>query len=230
MDRRPTSTVSGLSRIVAAYDAHRHVVLFYSLMLTLVSAPLLAAFEVEGYALRVVLAMNLVASVLGLRHGRGRTALLLATAAAVTAQMLSASILAPVTSNASLLFWSVIALVAAAASARFVLEAETVELDHVYAAMSVYLLAGVFFGLSHWTIEQAWPGSYVAVAGRTGPMRLFDGIYFSFVSLTTVGYGDMVPVSDVARSLSMVESVSGQLYLAVMIARLVGAHLQSRSR
>lgn len=224
----PPSSV--LKRIAAAYDSHRHVVLFYSLLLTLGVSPLLAALDLEGFTLRILLALNLVASVLGLRRGRGRSVLLVLTAAVVTAQLLPSTMATPQLSLAGLVFWSAIALVAAAAAARFVLRAEDVETDHIHAAMSVYLLVGVFFGLLHWTIEQAWPGSYVAASGDAGTLRLFDAIYLSFVTLTTVGYGDLLPASDIARGLSIVESVSGQLFLAVMIGRMVGAHLQSKSR
>ena len=50
-------------------------------------------------------------------------------------------------------------------------------------------------------------------------------LYFSLVCLTTMGFGDIAPLSDLARSLSVLEGVFGQLYLAVMIARLVGLHI-----
>jgi len=51
-------------------------------------------------------------------------------------------------------------------------------------------------------------------------------MYFSFVTLATLGYGDLVPVGEVARGLAIIEAVSGQLFLAVMIARLVGSYAQ----
>jgi voltage-gated potassium channel Kch len=50
-------------------------------------------------------------------------------------------------------------------------------------------------------------------------------IYYSFVTLTTLGYGDIVPVSPHARALSSLEAVIGQLFIAVLIARLVGMHI-----
>ena len=54
------------------------------------------------------------------------------------------------------------------------------------------------------------------------------GIYFSFMTQTTVGYGDILPKSDLARGLSMVQAVAGQLYLAVMVARLVGLYMSGK--
>ena len=53
-----------------------------------------------------------------------------------------------------------------------------------------------------------------------------DSIYLSFVTLATLGYGDLVPVSGVARGLAVIEAIMGQLFLAVMIARLVGSYAQ----
>jgi len=93
----------------------------------------------------------------------------------------------------------------------------------------VYLLAGLFFGLLHWEIERTWPGSY-AESGASTPASfpLSTAIYFSFVTLATLGYGDVVPKTEVARGLAMLEAVGGQLYVAVTIARLVGAQLQAR--
>ena len=55
-------------------------------------------------------------------------------------------------------------------------------------------------------------------------------IYFSFVTMTTLGYGDIMPVSRMAKNLALLEAVWGQTYLAVLVARLVGLHLSSSSR
>jgi len=214
----------------AAYTSHRHAILFYSLLMTLASAPIVNLLHFKGWALRLAMAANLVASVLGLERGRTRTALLLLTAAALAARMVPASLVTPGLSAAALVFWSVIALFAAGGAVHFVMRATVIEAEHLYAALSVYLLAGIFFGLLHWTIEQGWPGSYVTAAGGSGPFLLTDGLYFSFVTLATLGYGDVLPRSDIARGLAVLEAVGGQLYLTVMIARLVGSHLQDRNR
>ena len=55
-------------------------------------------------------------------------------------------------------------------------------------------------------------------------------MYFSFITLTTLGYGDVVPVQGFARSLSGAEAVTGQLYVAILIARLVGLHIAHSTR
>jgi hypothetical protein len=70
------------------------------------------------------------------------------------------------------------------------------------------MLAGILFGILYHAVEHAWPGS-ITVAGAIREFPLFDAIYLSFVTLATLGYGDLLPVSEVARGLAIVEAVSG---------------------
>jgi ion channel len=101
-----------------------------------------------------------------------------------------------------------------------------VDREHLYAGLSAYLLAGIFFGVLYWVIERTWAGSFALPgAGGQSPWALTAAIYYSFVTLTTLGYGDIVPRSEVARGLAILEAVAGQLYLAVMIARLVSLYV-----
>jgi hypothetical protein len=127
-------------------------------------------------------------------------------------------------SIASLAVWGFLALGTVAAALRFALRGRTVGSEQIYAALSAYLLAGIFFGVLYWVLEQVTPGSLSAGGdAATGVFRLMTAIYFSFVTLASLGYGDILPLSDPARGLAMLEVVGGQLYLAVMVARLVSA-------
>jgi len=116
--------------------------------------------------------------------------------------------------------WTIVGLFAAAGALRFATSAKIVDAEHVYAALSAYLLAGIFLGHFYWVLEQNWPGSF-ATAGDFSRMT---ATYFSFVTLATLGYGDIVPRSDVARGLAIVEGVGGQLFLAALVARLVSLY------
>jgi hypothetical protein len=111
-----------------------------------------------------------------------------------------------------------IGLLAAAAALRTVITTRRVSTEVVYAALSTYLLAGIFFGQLHLAVETYWPGSY----GGPSPFTEVSSLYFSFVTLATLGYGDFLPKSDLARGLTVFEVIGGQLYLAVMVARLIG--------
>jgi hypothetical protein len=101
---------------------------------------------------------------------------------------------------------------------RAVVTARRVDHEIIYAALSTYLLAGIFFGQLHLAVEGYAPGSY------SGPNDFSEAsaIYFSFVTLATLGYGDFLPKSELARGLTIFEVIGGQLYLAVMVARLIG--------
>lgn len=103
-----------------------------------------------------------------------------------------------------------------------------VTVDTILGAVVTYLLAAVAFMMLFQIIELQSPGSFRGLADNIHQDRtaLSDTMmYFSLVCMTTMGYGDIVPVSEVARPLAVIEGVFGQLYLAVMIARLVGLHI-----
>lgn len=96
-------------------------------------------------------------------------------------------------------------------------------------AVAVYLLLGLIWAFAFRLIEVVAPGSIglpAALAGSEAAMG--DLVHFSFATLTTLGYGDIVPLAPAARSLAALEALTGQLYLAILVARLVGLHLADR--
>jgi len=106
----------------------------------------------------------------------------------------------------------------------------SVTADTLAGAVSAYLLIGITFGLAYLTIESLLPGSFrdtVQPGKRFSPA---DFTFFSFVTLTTVGYGDIVPWGPHARTLAIIESVLGIMYPAVLISRLVGLHGGKREK
>ena len=116
---------------------------------------------------------------------------------------------------------------------RSVFKAKIVTSDILCGAVSVYLLVGVLAGLMFVLIEYYAPGSFrvsnwtTDAAAQQASFIEDPGwlVYFSFVTLTTVGYGDVLPASAVARSASVLVAVIGQVILMVQIARLVGMHV-----
>jgi hypothetical protein len=108
-----------------------------------------------------------------------------------------------------------------------------VSVDTILGAVVTYLLIAVAFMFLFQILDLLSPGALSGIPdeARASRARLVDALmYFSLVCLTTMGYGDIVPASGIARPLAVIEGVIGQLYLAVMIARLVGLHIASGSR
>ena len=104
----------------------------------------------------------------------------------------------------------------------FVLKQAQVTLNVIYAAIVVYLSLAMMWGMIFILVELLQPGSITL--GQTGEGS-FHFFYYSFVTITTLGYGDITPKSEIARSLALLEAVIGQIYLVVLVARLVGIHI-----
>ena len=223
------STRSALRRFGQIHGSHRYRVLFYTLLFTLAATPLLTALRFDADLLQIFLAFNLLVALLDVPGQGWRVLLMMVAAVSVGLRLAPASAVGTSATTGSLVIASVLALLAAASAARFAMRAQGINAEQIYAAMSVYVLAGLFFGLLHWAIELGWPGSY-ADSGSDTPsiFPLSTAIYFSFVTLATLGYGDVVPRTELARGVAVLEAVGGQLYVAVTIARLVGAQLQTR--
>ena len=97
--------------------------------------------------------------------------------------------------------------------------------ETIYQAACVYLILGVIFALVYASVSQVDPGAFSPiVAAGAAPERaeLAKWIYFSFITLTTVGYGDITPVAPAVRSVVILEALIGQFFVAVLVARLVG--------
>lgn len=112
-----------------------------------------------------------------------------------------------------------------------ILDEERVTLDTVFGGICVYLMIGLIWVLAYSIVEYLQPGSFRVDGGPLtrpldpGEFRHAELMYFSYVTLTTVGYGDILAKTDPARALAAAEAVFGSLYLAVFIARLVGLHM-----
>jgi hypothetical protein len=111
----------------------------------------------------------------------------------------------------------------------YIRRAKEITADLLMGAASTYFLVGLFWAFVFFFIETFSPGSF-RLEGSGADMES-QLIYYSFVTLTTVGYGDITAASMIARSYSVLETVTGQLYLTVLVAGLVGLHIsQSTER
>ena len=117
-----------------------------------------------------------------------------------------------------------------------IFSSKSVTIHLIYGALCVYFLIGFAWGFLFNVIEIINPGSFKLntlnfVNGEhslTAPKNLPSFIYYSFITLTTLGYGDITPLTPPAQSLSAFEAIIGQLYLTVLVAWLVGLLVANR--
>ena len=109
----------------------------------------------------------------------------------------------------------------------YILRSRQVTEDTIFAAISIYLLLGITWGIVYSFVEGIHPGSFyfsnALILGNEKP-EWYHFLYYSFITLTTVGYGDVTPVTQQSQSLAILEAITGVLFTAVMIARLVGLY------
>jgi voltage-gated potassium channel len=113
---------------------------------------------------------------------------------------------------------------------RHVLQAKKIDGEILSAAAATYLMAALAWGLAYMLV---WDADPQAFAFATGPpanqsMKGFTALYFSLSTISTVGYGDIMPSSRLARLLAMAEAVGGMFYMTMLIARLVSVYSAER--
>jgi hypothetical protein len=111
----------------------------------------------------------------------------------------------------------------------YVLRRGVVTVDKLYAAVSVYLLIGFFWTTLFTLLYELVPATFLAaaVAAKSVPLDFYDFLAVSFGTLTTAGFSNVVPATQHAQSLIILEQINGVLYVAVLIARLTGIYQPS---
>ena len=119
----------------------------------------------------------------------------------------------------------------AAGILRFVYRSRRLTVDGVFATVAVYLLVAIIFAQLYLLLIAANPQSFdlmVPAAERTPRLLQVDMIYYSLITQCSVGYGDVLPMSDTARMLAVIQAVVGQFYMAVVVAIFVGMYATQR--
>ena len=113
---------------------------------------------------------------------------------------------------------------------HFILRAPVVTMEVLCGSIAVYLMLGLVWTVAYWLVDQVTPGGAFSFNTERGvhSMNGFTGFYFSFITLSTVGYGDITPISRAARWLAAMEAMTGLLYVAVLIARLVSLYSRAK--
>jgi len=212
-------------KVVDWYVRRRFSILFFTLLLTMIASPLAAELHLRSGPVEIFLALSLGAATLGLAPVRWRNLPPSIVVIIALLRFLGRWLHLDAISAVAAALWVVLTIAAVYGALRFALKGKAIDSEHLSAALSAYLLAGLLFGFVCYQVEELRAGSY-AVGGSkvaSGQFDLQTGIYFSFITLATLGYGDIVPLTPTARGLATFEALVGQFYLAVLVARLVGA-------
>lgn len=172
----------------------------------------LLAVSVESLALLVILRSAQVSR--RVLRGAG-----VVVAVGVVSAVLSAQAAEEPTGFGVVAVGALLALVAPVVVVRSLVRHERVDLTTVAGALCVYLLAGIFFAFVYGVIGELDDQGFFA---QQASARDVDYVYFSFVTLATLGYGDLTPRNDPGRMLAVAETLLGQLYLVSVVALLVG--------
>jgi hypothetical protein len=224
---RPEAKKSKPAGIVEVYLRHRFGWLFLALMLTLGAAPAVRTV-MPNFPLEFMLALTLLAAIVSTVHERWFQLLLLLGVGFLITRGVQVLTGVQALLSVSQILWVLAVVLATATAARHAMRAGPVNAERIFAALDAYLLAGLIFAVCYWLIDQTWPGSFAPAS--EGPLTLPRAVYFSFVTIATLGYGDTVPVSDLARALAVLEAMSGQFYLVVLVARLVSLYARQDER
>jgi len=117
---------------------------------------------------------------------------------------------------------------------RFIFETKHISLNMIFAAICLYLYIGLIWTFIYLVTEVSRPGSFSFPTELPGdPEALMHSLqsnfsYFSYVTLATLGYGDVTPLTMFARAWAILETLTGQFYLAVVVARLIGLFIADR--
>ena len=129
-------------------------------------------------------------------------------------------------STTSIIFGILLTIVVTKNTLTFIIKSETVSREVVYAAMLLYILLAQLWAMVYMLLYLIDAAAFNLPGGQ-GNLMVFE--YYSFVTLTTLGFGDITPLTNVAKMFSALEAVIGQLYLVVVIAWFVGMRVARKS-
>jgi hypothetical protein len=232
---RPDAAAGRLG-LAEAWRSVRFLQLLALAVLALLLMPLQLRFRPAGF---ILMALYLDAVVVALSEGRyrrirwaflavGLLALGLRVTSMVSPEVATASYVA------SRLLVTALLGICVAAALEYVLRGAEVSVDRIFAAIVAYILAGLAFAAAYQAVAAIEPESF-ALPAPVGPgepleRREVQLIYFSFVTIATLGYGDITPRLALAQMLAVLEAVLGQFYVAVVIAWLVSRYAAADRR
>jgi hypothetical protein len=223
--------------LTALYVHWRYLVLLVTLLLVLVVQPISLSFSVTLELFDALLMLVTIALLLSFCPDRNKRLIAIVFGVPTGLLSLGSHFFADHPESTSVLighclvvlfyFWAAAMIVAS------LFRRQALSLDGIFGTICGYLLLGMAWGVLYSMLDTVWPGSFQIgdrlaqqVQADDSRMQLFT--YYSFITLTTVGYGDVTPLSAPARTCAWLEALTGQFYLAVLVAGLIGALLSRK--
>lgn len=211
------------TQFIKTYVKSKFTLLLIALIMVILLVPYTNQYGFGPWALKTIYTLIVIAAVLVLRRTRFRL-IFFASLAGINIifnfleLLYGGKLLALIDSISFGLFCG---LFLAAIFAE-VLSTRKITQDTIYGAICIYLLIGITYATAYGIIEIITPDAFIHTGNPPQAIHGFNLLYFSFITLTTVGFGDIIAVSAPAKSIVILESISGIFYLAILVARLVG--------
>jgi hypothetical protein len=227
-----------MAHLTTLYIRWRYLVLLGTLLLVLVVQPVSLGYSTPPQLFDAFLMLVTVALLLSFCPDKNRRLVAIAFGIPTGLLSLGGHLLADQPKNTVVMIghglvivfysWAAVLIVAS------LFRRQAVSPDSVFGAICGYLLLGMAWGVLYSMLDTIRPGSFevgsrLAEQVQADHSRIHLFTYYSFITLTTVGYGDVTPLSTPARTCAWLEALTGQFYLAVLVAGLVGALLAKKS-
>ena len=207
--------------------------LIVATLLLLVGIPLADEFDAMSRSLTRALALSCLLGIGLLSFRKGSRFFSVSLGIVIVGVLLN--VIAAQTTNVAAIYGSFFAVMAFLLIAIFVtfrnVATDTdISANRIVGAVAVYLLLGVLWAIAYTVVDMVWPGSFTGFEAGADAEWDSEWLYYSFVTMTTLGYGDIAPVSPVARLLAYMQAIFGQLYIAILVAGLVSAYISNKDR
>ena len=213
------------SKILQETSQGKFLSLLVTILLYLGIIPLIERFVHVKFLLDILFSMILISAIFAVSQKKYQTVIALALGVPMLAMLwVDKFVLTDRLWIASQLMAAVFFVYTIILLLSFIFSESRVTRNVLFAAIIVYLLMGIMWAQLYQVLNYLQPGSFDITGIQTGNPNLVL-VYYSYVTLTTLGYGDISPLTDMAYSISILEAIIGQLYLAVLVARLVALHI-----